>query len=242
MKVELIEIDSRVLNGNVLSIQDFDTNTDFEGFERSYIADYHPVYVSCKIPMEHVNEAHVLEEAGFRLIEFQIRSTVKLRTPFDVSAYPYDFERVQREEDLDGVLDIAGATFEHDRFFVDRSVDPGVSGIRFREYVRQSFHMPNEAVYRLIDRSSGGTVAFKTHRYTSSTEALFLLGGVHPDFKNLGLGPINEYFEMNELMRKGIKRGTTHISAANYAVFNLEIGKLGFRVLMSLAVLRKIYH
>jgi hypothetical protein len=46
---------------------------------------------------------------------------------------------------------------------------------------------------------------------------------------------------MNELIRKGIKRGTTHISAANYPVFNLEIGKLGFTVLSSFAVLRKVY-
>jgi len=242
MTVEFIEIDSGILRGNVLSIQDFDPDSDFEAFERSYIAEYDPVYVSCKIPMEHVNDTHALENAGFRLIEFQIKSAVKLRKPFDVSAFPYDFERVTREDDLGAVLDIAGGAFRHDRFYVDRSLDAGVSGARFREYVRQSFDSPDEAVYRLVDRSSGNTVAFKTHRYVAKDEVLFLLGGVHPDFKDLGLGPINEYFEFNELMRKGIKRGTTHISAANYAVFNLEIGSFGFRVLTSFAVLRKVYH
>ena len=241
MTAELIEIDSRVLKGNVLAIRHFDPDADFDAFERRYIAEHHPVYVSCKIPMERVADAHILESAGFRLIEFQIRSAIKLRNPFDVSAFPYDFELVTQEGDLPAVLEIAGATFTHDRFSMDRSLDSCVSGDRFREYVRQSFHSSDEAVYRLVDRSTGGAVAFKTHRYISDTEVLFLLGGVRSELKNLGLGLINEYFEMNELIRKGIKRGTTHISAANYPVFNLEIGNLGFRVLTSFAVLRKVY-
>lgn len=241
MTTELVEIDSRILRGNVLSIRDFDSAADFEVFERSYIAEHDPVYVSCKVAMERVNDAHALEDAGFRLIEFQIRCAVKLRKQFDVAAFPYDFERVMREEDLGAVMDIAGTTFTHDRFAVDRVFDRTVSGARFREYVRQSFRSPNEAVYRLRDRANGTTVAFKTHRYISGSEVLFLLGGVRPELKNLGLGLINEYFEFNELIRKGIKRGITHISAANYGVFNLEIGNLGFRVLTSFAVLRKVY-
>jgi hypothetical protein len=166
---ELLEIDSQVFNGNVLSIRHFDPKADFEAFERRYVADYHPVYVSCKIPMECVGDAHVLEKAGFRLIEFQIRSSVKLRKAFDVSAFPYDFERVSHEDDLPAVLDIAGATFTHDRFSVDGSLDAGISGARFKEYVRRSFRSPDEAVYRLVDRSTGVTVAFKTHRYIDST-------------------------------------------------------------------------
>ena len=241
MKVERIEVDSRVLGRNVLAIHDFDRGADFAAFERGYIAEYDPIYVSTKIPLERVTEVHPLESAGFRLVECQIRSRIKLRKTYDVSGYSYDFERVTREEDLGAVLDIAGSTFVHDRFRMDREMDPGVSGARYREYVRQSFLSANEAVYRLIERGGGRTVAFKTHRYVSATEVLFLLGGVHADYKNLGLGLINEYFEFNELIRKGIRQGTTHISAANYPVFNLEIGGLGFRVLTTFAVMRKIY-
>jgi hypothetical protein len=240
MKIERIAIDSQVLGGSVLAIQGFDPAADFAAFERGYIDAYDPVYVSAKVPLERISDVHVLESAGFQLAECQIRSMIKLRKPYDVSAYPYDFERVVREEDLDPVLDIAETTFVHDRFSVDRAIDPGVSGTRYREYVRHSFLAPDEAVYRLMDRERG-TVAFKTHRYISGTEVLFLLGGVHADYKNLGLGLINEYFEFNELIRKGIKKGVTHISAANYPVFNLEIAQLGFRILTTFAVMRKTY-
>lgn len=241
MKAEPIGIDSRVLGGNVLAIIDFDPEIDFAGFEQRYVEEFSPFYVSCKIPLERISEIQILERQGFSLIECQIRASVKLRKLHDVSRFPYDFEPVTREEDLNSVLDIAGTTFEHDRFSTDPRLAPGVSGTRYREYVRNSFQSANEAVFRLVDRATGRVVAFKTHRYVSEREVLFLLGGVHPDYKNLGVGLINEYCEFNMLMQKGIRLGITHISASNYPIFNLEIGNLGFRVLTTFAVMRKIY-
>lgn len=241
MKAERLEIDSRVFGGAVLAIRDFSPDAGFAAFERAYIAEYAPLYVSCKIPMEQLASIHVLENAGFNLIECQIRSTVKFRKPYIVSEFPYSFTKVTRLEDLAAVLDIAGATFAHDRISLDPGLPPGISGARYREYVLNSFRSAQEAVYRLVDRQTEQTVAFKTHRYVGPEEVLLLLGGVHPDFKNVGLGPVNEFFEFNELIRLGIRRGTTHISAGNYPVFNLEIGKLGFRVAGTFAVLRKLY-
>ncbi len=241
MKAERLEIDSRVLGGNVLAISDFDPGTDFAEFERQYVEEFHPIYVSCKIPFEHISEIQILESHGFGLIEGQIRASVKLRNMHDTSRFPYDFEPVTREEDLTSVLEIAGSTFTHDRFSVDPRLVPGASGARYREYVRHSFRSAEEAVFRLVDRASRQVVAFKTHRYVSEREVLFLLGGVHPTYKKLGLGLISEYFEFNMLMQKGIRSGITHFSASNYPILNLEIGNLGFRVLTTFAVMRKIY-
>lgn len=242
MKVELSEIDSRVFGRSVLAIHDLDPAADFAAFERDYVERFNPVYVACKVPLERVADTHVLERHGFNLIECQIRSAIKLRKPFDVSAFrQYEFERVTREEDLAEVLEIAATTFVHDRFSIDLTLSPEISGNRYKEYVLKSFRSTDEAVYRLIDRTSGRVVAFKTHLYRGGNEVLFLLGGVHAEYKSLGIGLINEYFEFNELIAKGIKKGVTHISAANYPVFNLEIGNLGFRVLTTFAVLRKLY-
>lgn len=241
MKVERIEIDSRVCGYPVLAIQDFDPQADFSSFEREYIEEHAPGYVSSKVPLDDIARVHAMEAAGFQLIECQIRSAVKLRKPFDVSALPYEFVEVTREQDLNEVLQIAGTTFVHDRFSVDPAIAPGVSGQRYQEYVLKSFRSPQEAVYRLMDRTTGEAVAFKTHRYVSSSEVLFLIGGVRSDLKTLGLGPVSEYFEFNELIRKGVRRGITHISASNYPIFNMEIGQFGFRVLTTFAVMRKIY-
>ena len=241
MKIEHLEIDSRALGRPVLALSEFDPAADFAAFEREYCARHHPGYVVCKVPLESAAAIHALEDAGFRLVECQIRSETAIRKLHPVDAFPYTFELVENEADLAEVLAIAARTFVHDRFSTDPQVPEGVSARRFHEYVLQSFHAPGEAVYRLRENGTGRTVAFKTHRYLSPTEALLLLGGVDPDCKGAGLGAINAYFECNEFLRKGIKRVTTHISAANYPIFVLEISKLGFRVAAAFAVLRKIY-
>lgn len=241
MTTEFLDIDSKVLGGNVLSIHDFDPAADFAAFERGYIREYNPVYVSCRIPLAAVASAHSLEEAGFRFMECQLRLSVRPRKTFDVSGLPYRFERVTTEEALAPVLDIAASTFTHDRFYTDPAFGAHISGARYREYTTRSFRAADEAVYRLLDVTTGATLAFKTHKYLDGQETRLLLAGVHPDYKGLGLGPVNEYFELNELIAKGIRRAVTHISAANHAMFNLEMGGMGFRVIETFAVMRKIY-
>jgi hypothetical protein len=241
MNVEYLKIDSEIFGRSVLSISDFSSDEDLISFEKRYRNQYDPAYVSCKIPMENIGDIHALESHGFNLIEFQIRSMINLRKEYDISKYHYKFELVKTEDDLEDVLAIARNTFIHDRFSIDPLIYKKVSGERYAAYVSKSFYDESESVYRLFEPKNNRTLAFKTHQYIGSNEVLFLLGGVHPDFKNLGLGPLNGYYEMNTLRSKGIRKGYTNISAINYPVFNLEIGRLGFRVLAVFAVLRKIY-
>ena len=241
MRAERIEEDSRALNGSVLAIQEFDRKSQFGLFEQDYVAEYNPVYVTCKLAIENVAGIHTLESAGFCLLECQMRAKVKFRRPFDVAAFDYDFIEVTDEKDLAEVFEIAGSTFVYDRFSMDPALSHDCATARYREYIWKSFRSPLEAVYRLVDRRTGRTDAFKTHAYLSSTEVLFFLGGVRPELKNAGLGPANGFFEINELIRRGFKSGTTHVSAANHAIVNLEIGKLGFRVVDTFAVMRKLY-
>jgi hypothetical protein len=241
MTVERNEIDSKAYGCPVLVISDFEPTADFDAFEQEYVAQHGPAYVSCKAPMEQVAAIHRLEAAGFRLVECQLRCEVSVRKLHPVEAFAYDFVRVETEQDLEPVLAIAARTFVHDRFSIDPLVPAGVSAQRYRDYVSQSFRTAGEAVYRLVDRQTGATVAFKTHRYLSPTEALLLMGGVDPDCKGAGLGAINSYFENNLFHGMGIRKVTTHVSASNYPIFVLEISKLGYRVTQAFAVLRKIY-
>lgn len=241
MKVSVVPVDTQVLGGAVLSIDDFDAHTDFSAFESDYVRTHDPVYVSCKLPMERVAQAHMLEAAGFRVIECQIRSSINLAARVELPSLSYRFERVTREEDLAPVLEIAARSFTHDRFSVDPLIPPGLSGERYRRYLRQSYEADDEAVYRLFDPASGVPVAFKSHRYLPEAQALLLLGGVDPRYQRLGLGAINTLAELDELRKRGVRRGITHISAANHQVFNLEFGKLGFKAVETFAVLRKLY-
>ena len=241
MKVQHIEIDSAVLGRNVLALNDLTLADDLAVVEARYIRQFRPAYVSCRIPLEDLATVHWLEQHGFQFVECQIRSTIRFVRDYDVSCYPYDYQRVVTREALDDVLDIAGKTVVHDRFTIDPAVKPGISGTRYRRYVEKSFEAHDEEVWRLYDPASKQTLSFRTHRATGPGTALLLLGGVHPEFKNLGLGVVASYFCFNQMRRDGFHRAVTHISAMNTPVFNLEIGNLGFRVNTTFAVLRKVY-
>ena len=241
MKATLIPIDSEVLGGNVLAIEGFDSAADFARFEAAYVEEHRPVYVSCKVPLDNIADVHSLERNGFNLIECQLRSSLNLREPVRSAASPYSFARVTTDEELAAVLDIAGTAFEHDRFSIDPLLAPHVSGRRYRRYVEQSYASPDDAVYRLFDPAKGTTVAFKTHRYLDNGQVLLLLGGVHNDYRRLGVGVMNTLAELAELRRLGKTGITTHISAINLQVFTLEIGRLGFKVVSTFAVMRKCY-
>lgn len=150
------------------------------------------------------------------------------------------FERVTTEDHLREVLEIAANTFTDDRFLVDPKLGEAqkISSARYQAYVRQSFVRADERVYRLVNPTTQQTVAFKTHRIVSPDEALMLLGGVHTDYKSAGLAAINAYHEFNEMMKNGVKRFTTHVSARNYGVMNLEISGFQYRIKQTFVVLR----
>lgn len=241
MKAELIPVDTAVFGRPVLAIQGFDASLDFASFEAGYRAQYDPAYVYLKLPLADLPKIHAAETAGFRMVECQLRASVKLKPFYETAQYPYTFERVTTPEALAPVLAIAGETFTHDRISTDPRIPPGLSGRRYQAYVRQSFESPDERVYRLVDRATGEAVAFKTHRLMSATEVVFLLGGVLPEYKGAGVGLINEYLEFQTLASQGIRKGVTHVSAANHPVVNLELAGLGFRVVETFAVLRRMY-
>lgn len=242
MEVTKHEIDTQVLGRPILELNG-PVEGDFASVEREYVRAHQPFYVLYKAPIEDVAAIQKLEEHGFRFVETQMRLTFRLRGHFDTSKAPYVFERVTNENQLHEVLEIAANTFTDDRFLVDPQLPDArtISSARYQAYVRQSFVRPDERLYRLVNPTTGKTVAFKTHRIVNPDEAMMLLGGVHPDFKNAGLAAINAYHEFNELLRHGVKHFTTHVSARNYSVINLEVGGFRYRLKQTLIVLRKLY-
>jgi hypothetical protein len=242
MQITKHEIDSQVLGRAILALSG-PYDADFARIEHDYVQAHQPLYVVYKAPIEDITTIQHLEEHGFRFVETQLRLTFRLRRHFDTGRTPYVFERVTTEDQLCEVLEIAARTFTDDRFLIDPKLGDAqqVSSARYQAYVRQSFLRPDERLYRLVNPTTDQTIAFKTHRIVTPEEALMLLGGVHVDYKNAGVAPINAYHEFNELMRNGVKRFTTHVSARNYAVMNLEIGGFQYRIKQTFIVLRKIY-
>jgi hypothetical protein len=235
------EIDSEVLGRAILEVRG-PYDGELARLEEQYVREHQPLLVIYKAPIEDIASIQAFEEHGFQFIETQLRLTQRLRKPFDTGKTPYAFERVTTEAHLGEVLEIAGNTFTDDRFLVDPKLPTAqaISSARYQAYVRQSFVRADERVYRLVN-AAGQTVAFKTHRIVNPEEALMLLGGVHADYKAAGLAAINAHYDFNELMKNGVKRFTTHVSARNYGVMNLEISGFQYKIKQTFIVLRKLY-
>lgn len=118
MEAKKNEIDSDVLQSPVLEIVDFDAGSDFRRFEDDYLRHYNPLYVTCKVPAEQIQDVHLLEENGFRFLEFQLRLRGSPNKEYEASG-DYSYLPIGSERDLGAVLDIASTIFEHDRYSRD---------------------------------------------------------------------------------------------------------------------------
>src|ERR1051326_4487094 len=99
MEANKNEIDSDVLQSRVLEIADFDAGRDFPQFENDYIQRYNPLYVTCKIPAEQIQDVHRLEENGFRFLEFQMRLRGALNKGYQVAGGDYSYLPVNVDQD-----------------------------------------------------------------------------------------------------------------------------------------------
>src|SRR5262245_58435632 len=139
-------IDSDLLGRAVLDLRGLSDGVQFSAFESQYLQEHDPVYVVCKLPAEDLGAIHLLEDHGFRFIEFQMRLRGTIRKVYDTSTYGYTYMPVTGGSDLDAVLEIAGAIFEHDRFTRDpyfQRSPANISGERYRRFVLQSMAAPD---------------------------------------------------------------------------------------------------
>lgn len=243
MNISQIDLDSQVMKQAVLSLDELSESANFAADERAYIAKYNPIYSFCKIPIEELSLINYMESNGFQLVEIQLRLSRKVAKRYDIPRTQYIFEEVTSESVLKEVLDIAATTFTIDRIYND-PIFPDAerkASERYIAYVKNSFEVENERVFRMFDTTTEETVAFKTHRLLPDNQALCLLGGIRQDLLRTGLAPLNVQYEHNQFFKQGIKRFTTHVSARNYGIMNLEIGGFRFRVQQTFAVLRKYY-
>jgi hypothetical protein len=233
-------IDSEVFGFDVYSLDETSTQREFADSIRLLELQNSKAYVSFRTAIENVSQIHLAERFGFEFVETQFRTVLKLRKEFDTSKFPYDYIRIEDESKLQEALIIAKSTIEHDRFSRDPVIGKELSGERYERYLRDSFERHDDEIWCVQSRETGRLLTFRSHRIIDDREVSLLIGGVHPDFKNLGLGVVSSHFCFNQLRESNFKRAVTHISAANVPILNLEVGHFDFQVISSFVILRKL--
>lgn len=235
------EIESTILGRPTFAIVDYPSGGDFAAFESDFVAEHAPYYAYCKVPVEEMAAIHTLEERGFRFIELQFKSQLRMRTKYDTAALPYWYGPIKSKAELAEVEEIAGSTFTDDRFSIDPCLSAAAGSSRYRQFIRKSYESSAERADLLRNRETGEIVGFNTCKPISESKVVLLLAGVKAAYKTTGLGAILNYFAFNDLFDRGYRTIVTHQSARNSAILNLELGHFGFRIVARYAVLRKIY-
>jgi hypothetical protein len=236
--LERVDVDSDVLGHNVFALAGATCEGDFVSASRKAAEQGDRWYIVTKLPADEIARVQAAEQAGFRYVETQLRTSLRLKVGFDVSKYPYDYVQVLTEEEFSEVAHIARSTIEHDRFSRDPFIGGALSGNRYERYLRNSFEASTDQIWSVRSRRSGELLTFRSHRPVTDNEVNLLIGGVHPAHKDVGLGVISSHFCFNALRAAGFKKAVTHISASNLPILNLEVGGLNFRVTNTFVVLR----
>ncbi len=238
--LDYLEVDSEVLELSAWNLSEIASESDFLEAIQSFGKSKTTNYITCKLPIESMYLIHAAEAAGFHFVETQFKTVIRLNKSFDTAKYPYDYVRIESPDDLSNILKIAESTIEHDRFSRDPRIGSIASGLRYGKYLEDSFHRDDDEIWAVKSKSTGQILTFRSHRQVSQDEVNLLVGGVHPDFKDLGLGIISSHFCFNQLRLSEFRRAFTHISAANTPIMNLELGHLGFRISQTYVVMRAI--
>ncbi len=238
--LDYLEVDSEVLELSAWNLSGIVSESDFLEAIESVGNSETTNYITCKLPIESIYLIHAAEAAGFHFVETQFKTVLRLNKSFDTAKYPYDYVRIESRDDLSVVMKIAESTIEHDRFSRDPRIGSKASGLRYQKYLEDSFYRDDDEIWAVRSKSTGHILTFRSHRQMGQGEVNLLIGGVHPEFKDIGLGIISSHFCFNQLRLSGYRRAITHISAANTPIMNLELGHLGFRLSQTYIVMRAI--
>jgi hypothetical protein len=238
--LDFLKVDSEVFGLSTWNLTGIESSQDFYLAIKSLKRDQSSHYITCKLPIEDVQLIHAAESAGFNFLETQFQTTLRLKKTFDTSKYSYEYVLIRSQDQLHEILKMAETTIEHDRFSRDPKIGRNASGLRYCRYLEDSFYRDGDEIWAVQSKATGKLLTFRSHRIHSRDEVILLLGGVHPDFKNLGLGIVSSHFCFNQLRDAGFHRATTHISAANSPILNLEVGHFDFRIGNTFVVMRAV--
>ena len=237
------ELDSLAFNNNVLQLREFNEQINFKEFEQKYIDLYGPKYVYTKLDIMDLAKMHTLEQYGFEFIECQFQLFKRITNKYDTSYFENDLEilPVVHEEELPIIYKLSDQILNIDRVYIDDKIEKAIAQKRYHLYIENSYKSKDQILYKLMLKKYNKIIGFNTLIYKDHTNVQLLLGGILPEFHNLGAIYALDYFMYNNFFDSGHKNIITHVSASNTKIMNYSIKILDFKFKKSFLVLRKVY-
>lgn len=180
--------------------------------------------VGCRVAAAETARAAVLESAGFRTVELQLRATLAPLRP-EETIPPRITVRTADSSDRARILSIASSAFLLGRYHADPRFPRAAADLRYRIWMERALS-EGEGTWVAVAGPPGSVRGF-LHAEISGSAADIRLAAVDPDGGGIA-GPELFRGALHEFSRRGVRRVTARLSAANCPVLNVY-ASLGFR-------------
>lgn len=184
--------------------------------------------VSCRISSQCMRESMLLEENGFKFIEMVYQPEIELSKSKPLTIDTNLSVSRANDDDMPQVLSIAAAAFRNERFHLDHRIKPGVSDLRYQNWVSTAMYDPRQELQ--VIRYCGRLIAFFITELLDDGTCYWHLTALDAAAQGQNHGR-RVWTAMIELARsKGCERVRSSIVARNVRVLALYV-RLGFRLL-----------
>lgn len=193
--------------------------------------------VGCRVSARPAALGALIEEAGFRFIEVQLRATLPRLRAEDLRA-PRLTVRTAEGADHPRIAEIAASAFVFGRYHADPRFPREAADRRYRVWIERACAAPSSGSWIGVVGPPGAPRGFLQAEISAgpgisgATEdsvrtADIRLAAVDPESAGIA-GPELFLGSLHELVRRGVSSVTARISAVNSAVWNIY-ASLGFR-------------
>jgi hypothetical protein len=181
--------------------------------------------VGCRIGTRPAALGALVESAGFRFVEIQLRATLpRLKAP-DLRS-PRLTIRTAEKSDHAGIAQIAESAFTLGRYHADPRFPRALADRRYRVWIERALADPSPHAWIGVVGPPGDPRGF-LQTEVPGMAADIRLAAVRGDVAGIA-GPELFLGALHELARRGVGSVTARISAVNAAVWNIY-ASLGFR-------------
>ncbi len=181
--------------------------------------------VGCRVGTRPAALGAVLESAGFRFIEIQLRATIPRLRPADFRPSRLTVRSAEGADQV-RIAEIAGAAFTLGRYHADPRFPRALADRRYRVWMERVFDAPAPGTWVGVVGSVGSPGGF-LHAEIASGVADIRLAAVDRDAAGIA-GPELFRGAVHEFAARGVHSVTARISAVNSGVLNIY-ASLGFR-------------
>jgi hypothetical protein len=202
-------------------------------------------FMVTKIPIKDLKLVHQLEDIGYRYLEnqmklsFEVNQLDKIDQSWERLLKGFICEMVTSDEEIYEInSEVMDGMFEADRFSMDPFWLPGVSTLRYTNWIKELYQKGDTRFYTIAH--NGRKAGFFAMQHVSKKVNSCPIAGIFNSYKGFGYIFALTWFWLDLSLKAGNARATTYISTNNRIMLSSLSKAFAFRICETLIVMRKV--